>query len=147
MAGNEKQGMSQAVATIYRALIDELKFAKEQQWKVTNYLLVSLAAIFGIGKALGTLTVCEKILATAFVVAAVVFGVYVLYDLQRHLGKSRDRLEAIEKEESKCFTPEERKLLQLEQYQSTFRRGLSILVGLILVAVFGGLLVVYALWR
>ena len=66
---NEKDGgMSQGVATIYRALFEELRFAKQQQWMTTNYLLVVLAAIFGIGKAIEPaiehLTVCEKVIAT-----------------------------------------------------------------------------------
>ncbi len=29
-------GMSQGVATIYRALFEELRFAKQQQWMATN---------------------------------------------------------------------------------------------------------------
>src|SRR6266576_5353079 len=50
-------GMSQGVATIYRALFEESRFAKQQQWMTTNYLLLVLAAIFGIGKAIDRLTV------------------------------------------------------------------------------------------
>jgi hypothetical protein len=57
-------GMSQGVATIYRALFEELRFAKQQQWMTTNYLLLVLAAIFGIGKAIDQLTVCEKVIGT-----------------------------------------------------------------------------------
>jgi hypothetical protein len=30
------------------------KFAKQQQWMTTNYLLLALAAIFGIGKAIAS---------------------------------------------------------------------------------------------
>ena len=52
--------MSQGVATIYRALFEELRFAKQQQWMTTNYLLLVLAAIFGIGKTIDPLTECEK---------------------------------------------------------------------------------------
>ena len=46
------EGMSQGVATKYRALFKELRFAKQQQWMATNYLLLVLAAIFGIGTAI-----------------------------------------------------------------------------------------------
>jgi hypothetical protein len=142
-----QQGMSQAVATIYRTLIDELKFVKQQQWMITNYLLLVLAAIFGIAKAITTLTAFEKFLATAIVVVAAGFCFYVLIDLQRYMDNCRKRLEAIEREDSKCFTTEERKFLRLEPYQSTFRRGLPVFVGLMLVSAFGGLFVGYALWR
>ena len=76
---NKKDGgMSQGVATIYRALFEELRFAKQQQWMTTNYLLVVLAAIFGIGKAIEHLTVCEKVIATFLLLTAVGFGYYVL---------------------------------------------------------------------
>ena len=89
--------MSQGVATIYRALFEELRFAKQQQWMTTNYLLVVLAAIFGIGKAIEPaiehLTVCEKVIATFLLLTAVGFGYYVLIDLQRYIGRIRKRLE------------------------------------------------------
>jgi len=90
---NEKDGgMSQGVATLYRALFEELRFAKQQQWMTTNYLLVVLAAIFGIGKAIEPaiehLTVCEKVIATFLLLTAVGFGYYVLIDLQTVIGQN-----------------------------------------------------------
>lgn len=88
----QKRCMSQGVATIYGGLLDELKFAKQQQWMTTNYLLLVLAAIFGIGKAVGPLTVCEKSIATFLVVVALATDYYVLIDLQRYMGKTRTRL-------------------------------------------------------
>jgi hypothetical protein len=142
---HEKQSMSQAVAIIYRALIDEIRFAKQQQWLITYYLLLVLAAIFAIGKAIGPMTACEKILAIAVVVVAVCYGSYILISLQCYMDESRKRLQDIEREDSSCFTPEERKFLRLDQYQSTIRRGLPILILLILASVFSGLLVEYAL--
>src|SRR5215472_1612209 len=69
-------GMSQGVATKYRALFEELRFAKQQQWMATNYLLLVLAAIFGIGKAIDPLTDCEKGIATFFLLTTVGFGYY-----------------------------------------------------------------------
>src|SRR5215472_2659004 len=91
--GRKDKGMSQGVATIYRALFGELRFAKQQQWMAANYLLLVLAAIFGIGKAIEPLTECEKVIATFLLFAAVGFGYYVLIDLQRYIGRIRKRLE------------------------------------------------------
>jgi hypothetical protein len=82
------QGMSQGVATLYRTLFEELRFAKQQQWMTTNYLLLVLAAIFGIGKAIEPLTVCEKVIATFLLLTAVGFGYYVLIDLQTVIGQN-----------------------------------------------------------
>jgi len=136
-------GMSQGVATKYRALFEELRFAKQQQWMATNYLLLVLAAIFGIGKAIDPLTDCEKGIATLLLVAAVIGGCWVLIDLQRSLRRTRKLLNSIEG--SKFFSPEERQVLQLEKYEHPFGRGLPILVILMGAAAFGALLVGYAI--
>ena len=147
---NEKDGgMSQGVATIYRALFEELRFAKQQQWMATNYLLVVLAAIFGIGKAIEPaiehLTVCEKVIATFLLLTAVGFGYYVLINLQLHMGRTRKRLDDIH--DSKFFSPEERKVLKFEPYKHPSLRNLPTLIILMGTAAFGALLVGYAIWR
>jgi cell division protein FtsL len=110
-------GMSQGVATIYRALFEELRFAKQQQWMATNYLLLVLAAIFGIGKVIEPLTECEKVIATFLLLTAVGVGCYVLIGLQMYMGNIRERLVRIEGKESKFFSPEEREVLQFEKYK------------------------------
>jgi hypothetical protein len=143
----ERREMSQAVATIYRSLFDELKFAKQQQWMTTNYLLLALAAIFGIGKAAGHLTACEKIIATVLILIAVVAGYYVLIDLQCHIGRIRKRFNRIEGKNAKFFNPAERCIVQLEEYTSPYLRGSSILIMLMGAAALGAILVEYAMWR
>jgi hypothetical protein len=50
--------------------------------KLSDLLLV-LAAIFVIGKAVDPLIVCEKVIATFLLLTALGFGYYVLIDLQR----------------------------------------------------------------
>ena len=147
---NEKDGgMSQGVATIYRALFEELRFAKQQQWMATNYLLVVLAAIFGIGKAIEPaiehLTVCEKVIATFLLLTVVGFGYYVLINLQLYMGRTRKRLDDIH--DSKFFSPEERKVLKFEPYKHPSLRNLPTLIILMGTAAFGALLVGYAIWR
>ena len=142
-------GMSQSVATLYRALFEVLKFAKQQQWTTTNYLLLVLAAIFGIGKAIEPaiehLTVCEKVIATFLLLTAVGFGYYVLSNLQLHMGRTRKRLDDIH--DSKFFSPEERKVLKFEPYKHPSLRNLPTLIILMGTAAFGALLVGYAIWR
>jgi hypothetical protein len=146
MAEGDK-GMSQGVATLYRVLFDELRFAKQQQWMTTNYLVLVLAAIFGIGKAIEPLIVCEKVIGTFLLLIAVGFGYYVLIDLQLYMGRTRLRLGRIEAEESKFFSPEERQVLQFEEYKHPYRRNLPTLIVLMGTAAFGALLVGYAIWR
>jgi hypothetical protein len=141
-------GMSQSVATLYRALFEELKFAKQQQWTTTNYLLLVLAAIFGIGKVIDPLTDCEKIIATLLLLTAVGFSYYVLIDLQLYMGRTRKRLGDIQAEDSKFFSPEERKVLKFDKPDKhPSLRNLPTLIILMGTAAFGALLVGYAIWR
>ena len=141
------QGMSQGVATLYRTLFEELRFAKQQQWMTTNYLLLVLAAIFGIGKVIDPLTDCEKVIATLLLLTGVGFSYYVLIDLQLYMGRTRKRLDAIQAEDSKFFSPEERKVLKFEPYKHPSLRNLPTLIILMGTAAFGALLVGYAIWR
>lgn len=135
--GTSQGVMSQGVGTLYRVLFDELRFAKQQQWMTTNYLVLVLAAIFG----------CEKVIGTFLLLIAVGFGCYVLIDLQLFMGRTRKRLGKIEAEESKFFSPEERQVLHFEEYTHPYRRNLPTLIVLMGTALFGALLVGYALWR
>jgi hypothetical protein len=42
--------MSKPTEILYRALIDELKFAKQQQWTITYYTLLLMGAVFAVAK-------------------------------------------------------------------------------------------------
>ena len=141
----KEEGMSQGVATKYRALFEELRFAKQQQWMATNYLLLVLAAIFGIGTAIKPLTDCEKCIAMFLLVVAVIGGCAVLIDLQLSLGRTRKLLNRIEGKETKFFSQEERQVLKFEEYEHPFGRGVPILVILMGAAIFGAVLVGYAI--
>ena len=110
-------------------------------------MLLVLAAIFGIGKAIDPLTDCEKVIAAFLLVLAVGFGYYVLIDLQRYIGRTRMRLDDIEAENSKFFSPEERKILKLKKYEHPYLRNLPTLIILMGTAAFGALLVGYAIFR
>jgi len=55
--------MSKPAEILYRAFLDELRFAKQQQWTITNYVLLLMGAAYGVAKltAKSTPTFCEKI--------------------------------------------------------------------------------------
>jgi hypothetical protein len=42
--------MSKSAEILYRAFFDELRFAKQQQWTVTNYTLLLMGAAYGLAK-------------------------------------------------------------------------------------------------
>jgi hypothetical protein len=72
------------------------------------------------------------------------FGYYVLIDLQLSMGRTRKRLDDIQAEDSKFFSPEERKVLKFEPYKHPSLRNLPTLIILMGTAAFGALLVGYA---
>ena len=112
---------SKPVEILYRVFFDEMKFAKQQQWTVTNYMLLLLGAILGLSITLKTLSAAEKTAASFLVVGIVAAGYFFLIDLQFYLAKLRERIEAIEN----TFADEEKELLQVQRYLSPFRRGRS----------------------
>jgi hypothetical protein len=142
-----KQEPSQAFLTVYRALFDELRFAKQQQWTITNYFALVIGTIFGVQKSFGRLEVCEKVISTAIVLLSLTYCVYFLVAAQRHVGKTRARLEEVRKKGEQYFRAEEINVLGLEEDPSPYRRGLSFLIPLIGVSVIGAAIVTYSLWR
>jgi hypothetical protein len=74
---HDKQEMSQAVSAVYQVLFVELRSAKRQQWTIKNYVLLTLAAIYGLASVLKeTLTACEKLIATQLAILAVGFCLF-----------------------------------------------------------------------
>ena len=72
--------------TIKAAYLEELRFAKRQQWTITAAVVASIAGAYNVVKSLGD---WEKLGATILVVVAVGGGIYWLLDLQRHLRNTR----------------------------------------------------------
>jgi hypothetical protein len=69
------------------ALLEELRFAKRQQWTITAAVVALIGGAYTIAKPLDHLW--EKAVATILVMAVVAGGIYFLCDLQRHLYHTR----------------------------------------------------------
>jgi hypothetical protein len=84
--------MSKPAEILYRAFLDELRFAKQQQWTVTNYTLLLMGAGYGLAKLVAkSPTFCERVAWCAVVGVVVVLGLLVLVDLEDHLRATRAR--------------------------------------------------------
>ncbi len=142
-----KPDPSQAFLTVYRALFDELRFAKQQQWTITNYFALVIGTVFGVQKSFGHLETCEKVIGTAIVLLSVIYCVYFLVATQLHIGKTRSRLELVRKKSEHYFRAEEINVLGLEEDRFPYSRTLSFLIPLIGVSVIGAAIVTYSLWR
>jgi hypothetical protein len=108
--------------------LEELRFAKTQQWRIATSAITLLAAIFAVAHATtGGLKPAEKIAGTLFVALIALSSSWFLCSLQRHL--KRKRLE---------IDPEDK---------TAWLRGLDILVALITAIILTGVVVGYFLWR
>ena len=136
--------MSKVVEAVYRVLFEEMKFAKRQQWTVSNYMLLLLAAIFGVGATLkSTIASPEKHVLSVLVVFIVGAGWYFLIDLQRYLTELRERIQDIEA----TFDEVDQDLLQVREYKSPGRRGLPFTAMMIAAITVAGVVVTYGVWR
>jgi 4-hydroxybenzoate polyprenyltransferase len=146
--GNGRRGlamgeMSKAVETVYGVLFDEMKFAKRQQWTVTNFMLLLLGAIFGIGVALRSITPVEKHVLWLLEVFVVGAGAYFVIDLQRYMQDLRERIQSIEA----SFDEADRILLDVRGYKLPGLRSLPFTVMMLTAITVAAIVVGYALWR
>jgi hypothetical protein len=101
--------MSKPAEILYRAIFDELRFAKQQQWVITNYVLLLMGAVFGIAKATSNSpTPCEKVVWCVVVAAIWGIALFRLLNLQVSLHNNRARQKRMEQ----TFSPEDRRLVQ-----------------------------------
>ena len=76
-----------------------MRFAKQQQWTVTNYTLLLMAAAYGLAKLIAkSPTFCERVAWCAVVAVVVALGLLVLIDLECHLRATRARRRARRRE-------------------------------------------------
>jgi len=137
--------ISKAVEAAYRVFFEEMRFAKQQQWRVTNYLLVALGAIFGIGHALkdSNLVPWERWGLAVLAGGLVASGYLLHWHLHRYMKKLRLRVQRIEA----SFSPKDRQLLQVEEYKSPGLRSLPYTLMMISVISIAGLVVGYSALR
>jgi hypothetical protein len=129
-------------------LFDQLKFMKQQQWAITNYGVLILAAIYAINLApLGHARPWLKVLA----VGATVVGSCLLLRIQDDMSKVRRRLQTLL---TTYFTPDELKGVGLTDEEIndliagkrySWRRGMEFTGALMAVLLIGAILVCFAL--
>ena len=148
--------MSPHVSAVFKELFEEIKSAKQQQWIITNYGVLILAAIYAVGHQLpaGVTHLHSKLkflAILAFAIAAV--GSFFLLRIQWHMARSRHRSDKLHKT---YFTPNELSDIGLtddeinnlgdETWWHYFQRGLEFTGPLILVLLGGAILVCLTLW-
>jgi uncharacterized membrane protein len=75
--------------TIKAALLEELRFAKRQQWTITAAVVALIAGAYTIVVEKQSLDLWEEAVAALLIVIVVAGGIYWLIDLQGHLYRTR----------------------------------------------------------
>src|SRR5262249_59202150 len=97
--------MSPHVSAVFKELFDEIKSAKQQQWTITNYGALILAAIYAVRHQLPAEHLQSKLKFLAILaIATAVVGSFFLLRIQSHMARSRRRLDKLQKT---YFTPNE----------------------------------------
>ena len=78
---------------IKAALLEEIRFAKRQQWTITAAVVGLIAGAYTIAVEKQSLDPWEHAIAAILVVVAAFGGIYWLIDLQRHLYRTRLRID------------------------------------------------------
>ena len=141
--------MSPHVSTVFKELFDEIKSMKQQQWTITNYGVLILAAIYWVK--LPEVPHSQSKLKFLAIMTAVV-GSGLLLRIQCNMGRSRRRLDKLQKTyfaqaelEGIGLTVSKIRNLGNETWWHYFQQGWEFLLALILVLVAGAVLVCLAL--
>ncbi len=132
----------------YQLLHSDIQFAKNQQWRITNYgvaVYVALIAVFQIVKGSITVSVsiCEKVAFSLVGLLAMIFGIWLLSKETKSLDTARNRLRIIRKQlHSEVQDP-------LGFEDPTGRRICSVLLSTVLmgVLILGWVFVSYIIFR
>jgi hypothetical protein len=116
-----------ATDTIEAARLEELRFAKRQQWAVAIATITFVAGAFHMAHNVEPApNLCEKLVTTILVSIASIAGSAMIVKLQYHLRTTR---------------------LAIDPNDSTPWRGLDVVIGLIIALIISAAAVCYSLWR
>jgi|SRR5262252_6143875 len=139
------EALSEQGRVLFEAIFDHINLVKKQQWTITNYAALILAAIFLFAKELDDLSHKEKVVLSLMSLAVSGFGTLMLIWVQTDLSEARTRLDvAIEGLFKK---QKERNLLGIEKENEAFSRGLEFTFPMLVVIWVGAAMVIYYLWR
>ena len=136
--------MCDQVTVFYRDVIENIRFSKQQEWRVTNYVLIALAVIFVINQQVQPAKLWEIIVLVVLTVAAAGLGIFYLWSLKKFAQKMRSRLNSIYRE---FFSEAERNLLNIDPTRALTGDDPGIGRTLIGVIIVGAIIVLYFLAR
>jgi hypothetical protein len=107
--------------------LEEIRFAKTQQWRVATAAITLLGAIFVVAHTLHQLATPEKVVGTVLVTLIAGAGSVFLLSLQNHLGRTRLEIDGKDTE--------------------AWLRGIEVAFTLVAIVIVSAIVVGYSLWR
>jgi hypothetical protein len=118
---------------LYTVSVSDLAFFKNQQWQISNYVLLIYAALVGITQLLRMNPLCSSALFLSLLATAVfVVAVWILWQLKLSIEGRRDRLKKIRVVFSKCF----QKTWEIDKLPNDARNLHACLVGVLAIGLF-----------
>jgi hypothetical protein len=140
----EKEDTKAELRLLYNLVVSDIKYAKEQQWRIINYALATYVAIFSVWKVIPANKYGAEfwgVIICSFIIMVV--GIWMIQIEQDLLQRSRQRIKGITESFTEDFkkvfgdvSPKIRKVHALGTFH--VQRGIIIL---------GYLLLVYSLFR
>jgi hypothetical protein len=130
-----------AHVAVYQDAVDNIRFSKQQQWRVTNYALLIYAAAYLLRGDAPLNTCGEKAGLTAIVAIVWAFNIFVLCNSQASMKKFRDRIGWFYEGN---FTPTER--IKLTMVPKSFCFDPTIFLGLLAVTTGAAGIVLSVIW-
>jgi hypothetical protein len=88
------------IRTLLSIVVDDIKYAKNKQWSLTYYVLLTYAALIGFCNLLGHYSYCENLLIKLIIIFAAalvgLYGIYHLLDTHMRIAFYRIRLTRIQ---------------------------------------------------
>jgi len=107
-----------------RVFFDELRFAKQQQFTITNYTLLLMAGVFAVAKVISP-TTPGKIILCGLIGAAWAVGLVMLCDLQGYMREIRRRQTDMQQN----FSPEDQSLARGDKPSGAKQAKVALLYG------------------
>ena len=100
----ERHKAEEELRLLYQVTTQDLAFFKQQQWSVTNYVLLLYGAFFGISQ-IDSLKVasCERFVLCLLATALGVVGIWLVIKLEKSIKARRDRLDNVRRLFTKTF--------------------------------------------
>ena len=131
------------IGIAFNDAIDNIMFAKRQEWVVTNYAVAIYAAVFVISGKAPFASFGGNTVLTVLTILAWAFSLFAVLRLQSGITKFRRSLFWIY---SAYFTPEERHKLNLPDAPRPFFSDPVFFIGLIAVSAIGAFIILAILW-